>query len=514
MNKLDNNIRSAYKKLLEKSRELEILSSVSSIIGWDMETKMPPRAVEQRSQQLSLMSRIGHQMATSPEIGRLIKEITSNREYESLNELEKRNLFLIKKDYEEQTQLPEKLVGELAKQHAITVNTWKKAKAKKDFSLLKPELAKLIKLNTQMAEILQRVKQTKTTYDALIDNYEPKMTSESIATIFDTLRKGLMELVEKIQNTQEQPDTSILQIPIPIEKQKTISQALTKTLGYDTASPKAGGRIDETEHPFTSGYYDDVRITTHYFPDNYASAIFSVLHEAGHAIYEQNQNPKWKYQPIGSIASYGFHESQSRFFENIIGRSSEFWSSFFPKMKKIAHPNLANIEIDQFIHAINAVKPSKIRIEADEVTYSLHVIIRFQIEKELFADKIKINELPEIWNEKYSEYLGVHIENDSEGVMQDTHWASGYYGYFPSYALGNIYSGQILKALSRENREWRTQIAQNKLGDIKRWLIRKVHMEGNLYDPEDLIKRITGNDIEAKPYLEYLKEKYRKLYGF
>jgi carboxypeptidase Taq len=511
---MTHNISSDYQKLLTRAKDLIVLSSAGAIIQWDMETKMPPKAVEQRSQQLALLSRIGHKMSTAPEIGKLLNAVTTSSQYGSLNELEKRNIYLIKKNYDEQTALPENLVSEIAKQQAITVNTWKKAKKAKNFALLKPELEKLVALSKQAAEILMKVKQTSTPYDAFLDDYESKMTADAIGVTFNQLKQGLAALLEKIQNSQNQPDTSILRIPIPVEKQRKISQALAQTLGYDTASPSAGGRIDETEHPFTSGYYDDVRVTTHYYLDNYDSAIFSVLHETGHALYEQNLNPDWKYQPAGSPCSFGIHESQSRLYENIIGRSKEFWTYMLPKLKQIAAPALANVSLSQFVHAINKVEPSKIRIEADEVTYNLHVIIRFQIEKDLFAGKIAVAELPDVWNQKYAEHLGVKVENDSEGVMQDTHWASGLYGYFPTYALGNIYSGQLLAALARDMPDWRQRIARGNLEDMRVWLTKNVHSQGDLYDPADLIWRITGKKLDAKPYLEYLREKYGGLYGF
>jgi carboxypeptidase Taq len=257
-----------------------------------------------------------------------------------------------------------------------------------------------------------------------------------------------------------------------------------------------------------------VRITTHYYPNNFASAIFSTLHEAGHALYEQGLPQEWKYQPVGSTCSYGIHESQSRFVENIIGRSREFWVGFIPKLKRTASPSLSSLKLDPFVHAINKVKPSKIRIEADEVTYSTHIIIRFQIESELFANKIEVNQLPEIWNQKYKEWLGVNVENDSEGVMQDTHWASGLYGYFPSYALGNIYGGQMLARIKEDIPDWRSQLAAGNLKNIQHWLTENVHSQGNLYDPAELIKKITGKKLDAEPYLKYLKEKYRVLYEF
>ena len=511
---MTGNIYSAYERLLNRIKDLIVLSSAQSVVHWDMETMMPPKAVELRSQQLALLSRISHRMSTAPEIGKLLKEIMASPQYDAFSEVAKRNVFLMKKGYDEQTALPEKLVSEIAMQQAVTVNTWKKAKKAQSFAVLKPELEKLVALSKQAAQILMRVKEASTPYDALLDDYEPKMTADAIAATFNPLQRGLVKLLEKIQSTQKQPDTSILHIRIPVEKQREIAQTLTRTLGYDTASPTAGGRIDETEHPFTSGYYDDVRITTHYHPDNYASAVFSVLHETGHAIYEQNINPDWKYQPTGSPCSFGIHESQSRLYENIIGRSQEFWTYMLPKLKQIASPALSDVSLSQFVHAINKVEPSKIRIEADEVTYNMHVIIRFQIEKDLFTDKIAVSELPEIWNQKYREQLGVTVENDSEGVMQDTHWASGLYGYFPTYALGNIYSGQILAALALDIPEWRSQLVQGNLEGIKAWLTKNVHSQGDLYDPADLIKRITGKTLDAEPYLEYLGEKYSRLYGF
>jgi carboxypeptidase Taq len=511
---MTTNINADYKKLLAKTKDLIILQSAEAIIHWDMETKMPPKAVEQRSQQLALLSRISHKMSTAPEIGQLLNAILTNSQHDALSEVEKRNVYLIKKNYDEQTALPEKLVAEIAKQQALTVNTWKKAKKAKTYATLKPELEKLVALNKQAAQILMKVKETATPYDALIDSYEPKMTADTITATFNQLQTGLAKLLKKIQAAQNQPDTEILSVRIPVEKQRKVSQALAQALGYDVTSTSAGGRIDETEHPFTCGYYDDVRVTTHYYPDNFTSAVFSMLHETGHALYEQNLNPDWKYQPVGSPCSFGIHESQSRLYENIIGRSEEFWAHMLPKLKQIAAPTLAKVSLSQFVHAINKVEPSKIRIEADEVTYNLHVVIRFQIEKDLFADKIAVAELPEIWNQKYREYLAVKVKDDSEGVMQDTHWASGLYGYFPTYALGNIYSGQLTAAFAKDMQDWRRRIAQGNLEGIRVWLTKNVHSYGDLYDPADLIWRITGKKLDAEPYLGYLREKYSWLYGF
>jgi carboxypeptidase Taq len=503
----------AYKELLSKSKDTIMLSTAQGIIHWDMETMMPPKAVKQRSEQLALLSRIHHKLGTEPEIGRLLAAVQTSPSYQAIGQVEKRNIYLINKSYKEQTALPEKLVGDLAMQEAITVNTWKKAKAKKDFSLYKVDLQKLFELSMETAEILMKVKETKTPYEALIDNYEPKMSADTITKTFSVLLAGLKPLIAKIENSQTPPTSKLIDGPVPVEEQRRITQIITQTLGYDTSSPNASGRVDETEHPFTSGYYEDVRITTHYYPENFASSIYSVLHESGHAIYEQNLNSEWQYQPVGSPCSFGIHESQSRFYENIIGRSNEFWTSFLPRIKQVA-PSLSKLDLNTFIQTINKMERSKIRIEADEVTYSIHIIIRFELERDLFAGKIKIDELPQAWKQKYSDYLGIEIQNDSEGVMQDTHWASGLYGYFPSYALGNIYDGQILAAITKTLPNWSSQVENGELEAVNLWLKENIHSKGDLYDPEELIKHATGTNLDSTPFLQYLNQKYSRIYGF
>jgi len=514
MAKTTEALTSSYDKLMAKAKEVTIVETIESIVHWDMETKMPPKGIDLRSQQLAMLSQIEHRRSTDPEIGTLLSKIGKPPDYDTLNELQKRNVYLIKKHFDEQTKLPEELVVETARQQAITVDVWKKAKAAKDFSMFKPELEKLFKLKKKAAEILMQVKKTKTPYDALIDIFEPKMPAERIDRIFEELKKGLVSIISKCLSSPKQPNTSFLNRKVSVGVQRKISNELARFLEYDVESPKAGGRIDETEHPFTTGYYDDVRITTHYYEDKLASSLFSVLHEAGHAIYDQGLNREWIYQPIGEGCSYGFHESQSRFVENMIGRSREFWVYFFPKLNILTGNSFSDVPVDDFVRAINLVRPSKIRIESDEVTYGLHIIIRFEIERELMAGKIAVADLPEIWNQKYKEYLGVDIENDSEGVMQDTHWASGYYGYFPSYALGNIYGGQILVALESAMPEWRDHIAKGNFHDVKKWLMKTVHYHGNLYDPAVLIKKITGGEINVKPYLKYLNKKCSWIYGY
>jgi carboxypeptidase Taq len=507
-------LQSNYDKLLGNAKDIILVRSVESLIDWDMETMMPPKGIKQRSQQLAILSKIEHRMITSPEIETLLSKIEKHSGNDVLSDLQKRNIHLIRKNYDEQTKLPEKLVKETARQQAITLDVWKKAKAAKDFSMFRPELEKLLDLKKKTAQILMKVKETKTPYDALIDIYEPGMTSERIAKIFGELKRELVTIMKKCLNTSNQPDTTILKQKVPLNIQDKISRELARFIEYDVVSPRAGGRIDESEHAFTSGYYDDVRITTHYYENNVASSLFAVLHEGGHAIYEQNFDPQWIYQPVGMCCSAGFDESQSLFVENIVGRSREFWIYFFPKLKQLTGNTFSNTDLDDFVGAINRVEPSKIRVEADEVTYCLHVIIRFEIEQDLIAEKIAVKDLPEIWNCKYKEYLEVDIEDDSEGVMQDTHWASALFGYFPSYALGNMYAVQLLAKLRKDMPNWRAEIAAGNFHNVKQWLMNNVHRYGNLYDPADLIKKITGEQMTFKPYIEYLSEKYSAIYQY
>lgn len=514
MVKSTSHLKSNYRKLLAKAKDIVILQTTKSITLWDMETKMPPQGISLKSQQLALLSRIEYGMITNPEIGILLKHIEQNANYEALDEVQRRNVYLIRKNFNEQIRLPEKLIVNTSKQQAITIDTWKKAKACNSFSLFKPELKKLFGLKKQAAEILMEIKNTSSPYDALVDSFEPKMTCELITKIFAQLKQRLIVIVEKCLSASKQPDVTLLKRYIPVELQREISRSLAQYIEYDVQSKQARGRIDETEHPFTTGYFDDVRITTHYYEKNFTTSLFSILHEGGHALYDQNLNRDWMYQPIGDGCSFGFHESQSRLVENIVGRSSDFWQYFYPKLRGLTGKTFSNVNIEQFVHAINRVRASRIRVEADELTYCLHIIIRFEIEQALFGGNVDIVDLPEIWNQKYREYLNLNIQDDTEGVMQDTHWASGLFGYFPSYALGNIYSGQILSKMNKDLANWRTLLKQGHFFGIKKWLINNIYCYGNLYDPPDLLKKITGEPINIRPYINYLQCKYSKLYEY
>ncbi|NHJ14977.1 MAG: carboxypeptidase M32 [Candidatus Thorarchaeota archaeon] len=501
-----------YEDLLMRIKDTYLLQSAAGVIGWDLETYMPPRGIALRSEQLALLEKIRHQMVTSSEFSSILSQ--AEKEADNLDEVGRRNLFLTRRYHDIAVKTPSELVGKIAQQQAVAVDTWKKAKAANDWKMFKPELEKMIELSTERYEIAKEVKGSKTLYDAMLDDFERNMTTSLITKVFSQLREGLVPLAAKCAESSVDVETSFLEKRIPIEIQRKIATDLGNLIEYDTTSKQAGGRIDETEHPFTSGYYSDVRVTVHYHENNLTSLIYAMLHEGGHALYEQNLNPDWQYQPVGNAASFGIHESMSRFVENVFGRTPQFWEYYLPRLNDFTAGMFADIGPLDFAKAVNLVKPSKIRIEADEVTYSLHVIIRFEIERDLFANRISVSELPQVWNEKYEEYLGVEVNNDSEGVMQDTHWASGYYGYFPSYALGNVYDGQWVQQMSKDMPDWMNHINKGQFGPIKHWLVDNVMHRASLFDPGDLVKLVTGNELDAQPFLDFIGRKYSQIYGF
>lgn len=508
---MPSSVQANYDALLAKYKDLVLLRSAEDVVIWDMETKMPARGLELRSEQMALLSVLAHRMLTDKAIGKRLDAIEKGAGNGELTAEQGRNVHLLRKGYDEATSIPDKLVAEMSKQQTLSVGHWKKAKAAKDFSMFQDHLRRNIELKEKVADILMEVKGTRTPYDALLDIYEPGMTADRITKVFGGMRNGLMKILRRVDG-EDQPDHSFLTRPMSIDAQRKISAMLMEFIGYRTSGPDAWGRLDETEHPFSNGYFTDVRITTHYHEDNYKSSIFSVLHEGGHALYEGNIPSQWMYQPIGSAASYGIHESQSRFVENMVGRSPEFWEYMLPRIRKIAPKALSGVELEDFVRAVNAAERSKIRIEADELTYGLHIIIRFELERDIFADKLTVEELPRAWNEKYSKYIGVEVNDDSEGIMQDTHWAGASFGYFPSYALGNIYGGMFLQRMDADLPDWRSSLSAGDYRPVGGWLTDNVHSKGDMYDPADLVKVVTGRSLNIQPFLSYLERKMNMIY--
>ncbi|TFG29931.1 carboxypeptidase M32 [Candidatus Thorarchaeota archaeon] len=501
----------SYGKLRERVKTAIQLQSVTGIIQWDMYTKIPPRGLEQRAEQLAVMSQIQHQMMTDPEIGKILSNI--DKDSEMLDQFQQREVELVKRNWKIQSALPEKLVTDEAKQKTISTSQWRKAKTARDWKIFQPELEKLLVISRERAEHLIEPTGTKAPYDALLDLHEPGISSAIVTKVFTELRKGLVPLVKKYENKCQEVNLNINNFRVLIEDQRRLISDLVNYVGFDTTSDNAGGRIDESEHPFTSSYFDDTRMTVHYQEDDVFQAIFGGLHEAGHSIQGQSKNPEWKWMFLGDKSSAGINESQARFVENIIGRSPEFWKYYYERFLGLTSGVFNDVSREDFVRTANVVKPSKIRITADEMTYALHIIIRYEIEIMLFSGELEVAEIPQVWNDKYEKYLGVKIENDSEGALQDTHWAWAYWGYFPTYSLGNIYSGMILETLEKNVPEWRSSLSNGSVEVIINWLRENVHFKANLYNPDRMLEEITGRKIMAKPFIEYLQKKYVTIFG-
>ncbi|MFW9780350.1 MAG: carboxypeptidase M32 [Candidatus Heimdallarchaeota archaeon] len=494
-----------YRELVEQTSEKLILQQINSILAWDQHTYMPPKGVIQRAKQKALLASLIHKRRTDPKIGKLLQALQTHSEISTLTEVERRNIEIIDREYRRYSKVPSELAVKIAQQSPISIQAWENARREKEYSILKPEMDKMLEL---VKERCHYINSDLKPIDVIIDEYEPGVTADYLSSLFTTLKAGLIQLLERIHSSPIKPDLSIVNRECTLEIQTELSHAVANVVQYDLER----GRIDTSAHPFTNGLWDDVRITTRYDPNDFSDSFFAVMHESGHALYNQNLNKGLKYQQVGLPCSGGVHESQSRFIENIIGRSREFWQYYFPIFQMLTKGIYDDVTLEEFVLAINEVKPSKIRVKADEVTYSLHVILRFEIERDLLEGKISTVDLPDIWNAKYKEYLGIDFEDDSEGVMQDIHWPAGGFGAFYSYALGNMYSAQILHTMKKQIPNYKEIIEK---GDIKTpidWLSEYVHQKSNLYDPLTLIEQITGEPLDPKYYLQYLDEKYTDLY--
>jgi carboxypeptidase Taq len=400
------------------------------------------------------------------------------------------------------------LVQNLAKQANQTQDVWMRAKAANEFERVLPALTKLFELNLERASLIAENKSINDPYDALIGIRDPGFTSNFITKLFEDVKSLSIDLVKKIANSSS-IDTNVLNRKIPRSAQRQLIDDLSQVLGYS----KDMGRIDEVEHPITFGCGpQDVRVTVKYHDNHVFKAVSACIHECGHAIHGLQKNPEWYHQPVNSFNYPSISESQSRFFENIIGLSNEFWSFYYPRFQKFTGRQFDDVPLAIFHSAINSVAPGQIRIEADELTYLLHIIIRFELERDLFSGRINVSDLPELWNEKYEQYLGVEINSDTDGVMQDIHWYSHYWGYFFGYSLGDIICSQFVHALTHDVDDWGKKLELGDLSPIREWLARKVHSKGVFYDSLDLVKSVSGEELIAKYYKNYLNLKYSRIY--
>ena len=491
--------------IYKQQKELSVIGGIGALLGWDQMTYMPPMGVGDRSDQTALISKMSHEKIISDEFWKHIQILSKN--IDDLSEKDKIVVKRLKKDVEKSRKVPSEFVERSTKITTLAYQSWEKARTKNDFKIFAADLEKIIELEKEYCGYINFPGPR---YDCLLDDYEEGMTVEKLRIEFTYLKKGIIEILDKIKSSKIFDKQQDIKFKLDEEKQRFLSNIIIEKMKL----PNDRSRLDVSTHPFTTGMGDDdVRITTSYNRPNPLFSFFSTIHEAGHALYELGV-PKGEYKDtvISDSPSLGLHESQSRFWENMIGRNKEFWKYFYPVFKKTAPTNFKDISFDSWYNIVNQVRPSLIRVEADELTYCLHVILRFEIEIGLMDEKISVNELTQIWNEKMDEMIGVVPKNDVEGVLQDMHWSSGNIGYFPTYAIGSIYSAQIFKKISEDNKNLLSEIRNAKFENILSWLRKNIHEYGCLMDADDIIKKACGQGLNSEVFVDYLKDKYYEIY--
>jgi carboxypeptidase Taq len=508
--------------LQEIDKEIVLLNHIGATISWDQETYMPPAAIEEKADQTSLLSRLSHQRLISDEVGEALTtlgagpgllaspflEESSTGLSSQLTKVQKALVRHVYREYVRNKKIPSSLVSKIAETQALSQNAWVAARKANNFAQFQPFLDKMVDLKRQEADAVGYKAHI---YDALLDAYEPGMKTQEVQVVFDQLKARLVPLVQRIAQAP-QIDDSFLQRQYPIPSQEIFGHQVLKDLGYELER----GRLDVTAHPFsTSLGRDDVRITTRYQENFFKSGIFSIIHEAGHGLYELGFGPEIRGTGLADGTSLGIHESQSRTWENMIGRSRQFWSHYLPKLNNVFPGLVSDISLDQWYRGINKVEPSYIRVEADEVTYSLHIMARFTLETRLIAGEIQVKDLPALWNQQYKELLGIVPRNDAEGVLQDIHWSFGLFGYFPTYALGNLIGAQFYQQMERElggTSKLESLVTQAQFKPILGWLREHIHQYGKIKTASELLRDITQGPLNAEPFLTYLESKYQEIY--
>ncbi len=478
------------------------LQTALALFDWDDATLAPKEAGEQTAKVIGILAEEDFLCLTNPEV----KKILEKFEAKEGEEKEQAIIRKIKKSLRKTEAIPKEEKRAYAELQSKSQKAWQKAKKENDFSIFAPYLKEIIAYNKKFASYGSTKEQTG--YDVLLDDYEETFPVEVLDIFFDKLKKELIPLLQKIQK-QPQIEDSFLHQKYEIEKQKEFNRFLAEYIGFNFNR----GVMAESEHPFTTSWHNhDVRITTHYYEENLASAIFSTIHESGHAIYEQGIEDQYTQTILGEGASCGIHESQSRFMENMIGRSRAFWVPIYGKLVELFPKQLKEVSLDQFVAAINRVQADEIRTEADELTYCLHIMVRYELEKLMINGEVEVEELPRLWNEKYQEYLGITPENDTVGILQDVHWSMGSMGYFPSYALGNAFAAQIYAKMQKEiNVE--EELSKGNIKAIREFLHQHVHQYGAFKEAREILKETTKEEFNPDYFIIYLKEKYKKLYG-
>ena len=490
-----------------KSRLAEIadLNAAANVLSWDQETFMPDGAARNRAHQMATLRRLSHELFANDATAALLADCEAELDGAS-ESVEAALVRVTRRDLDREMKLPAKLVSDLAESGALAQQAWKKARADDDFPAFAPHLERLVDLSRQKAEAIGYREHV---YDALLDEYEPGMSTADVRRVFTDLRSELVPIVHAIAE-QPQIDSSCLHRHFDRQKQWDFGMRVLRDVGYDFER----GRQDVSAHPFTTSFsLNDVRITTRVQENFFPSAFFATLHEAGHALYEQGIDPSLDRTPLADGTSLGIHESQSRLWENMVGRSRPFWQHYFPALQATFPDALGDVERESFYRALNRVEPSLIRVEADEVTYNLHIMLRFEIELALFEERVRVADVPDFWNTRMEEYLGIRPETDANGVLQDVHWSLGAFGYFPTYALGNLMSAQLFAQAIQELPSLEEDFAAGRFLDLLGWLREKVHRHGRAHSATRILEDTTGSGLTAAPWLAYVRRKWSDLYG-
>jgi carboxypeptidase Taq len=496
-----------YDHVCQHVRETALLASVAAVLDWDEHTMLPPAAAAYRAEQMTLLSGMIHDRQTDPELGDWLGQLSESPLAADPHSDSGATIRHLKRRYDKKIKLPKRLVEELTRTAVLSQQAWQEARRTDDFPAMRPWLEKTFELKREEADALGYPEQR---YDALLDDYEPEARTSRVAEVLAGLREQLVPLVDAIGQSGRRPDTSILTRTYPVAVQEQFGRQAAEQIGFDFRR----GRLDVTAHPFCTGMGpDDCRITTRYSERFFNEAFFGILHEAGHAIYDQGLRSDQYGLPLGEAVSLGIHESQSRLWENLVGRSRAFWEHFLAPARERFPAALGDVSLDDFCFAINAVEPSLIRVEADEATYNLHILIRFELERALLGQDLVVADLPGAWKEKCRQYLGIEPPNDAEGVLQDVHWSAGLVGYFPTYSLGNLYAAQFFAAADRQLGGLAPQFARGEFGPLRGWLRENIHQHGHRYSSEELVQRATGSPLSHVPLMTHLRTKLEPLYG-
>ncbi len=492
------------KRLKEILAEIDDLGRAQAVLSWDQQTYMPPGGAEDRGNQIGTLARLEHERWVSDEMGNLLESLSADQFDPDSDEAAL--LRVTRRNYEKHTRVPARWVEEFSNATTLGQEAWVKARHASDFAQFKPFLEHNLELRREYSTFFAPYEHV---YDAQLDDFEPGMKTAEVQEIFKQLRAEQVELVRAIA-ARPQVEFGFLYQHYPEQAQWDFGVEVITKFGYDWNR----GRQDRSAHPFTTGFgQNDVRITTRLDANYPGTMLFGTMHECGHALYDLGHSPAHNRTPLSSAASMALHESQSRMWENLVGRSLPFWKHFYPRMQQIFSSQLGNVSLETFYKAINRVQPSYIRVEADEATYNLHIMLRMELEIALLEGSLQVKDLPEAWNARMQEYLGVTPPNDAKGVLQDIHWSGGMMGYFPTYALGNLVSVQLWEQINRQIPDLSEQIERGEFGALLGWLRENIHAVGAKYEPQVLVKKVTGSKIAPEPYLRYLKAKYGEIYG-